>query len=207
MSTLSPAGPVARDIAWLWWAMLGGAAALTLLVLVLLAMAFGRPRAVSPRRWTHGLGLWFSMAVLTTTLAAGLWVGERILPRDDGAITVEAHAYQWGWEFTQPGPDGPVVTSDVLTIPAGQPIDVLITAEDVIHSFWVPQLGGKMDAIPGRTNRLRLQADAPGTLGGLCAEFCGLGHAAMRFELRVIAPEDWPPADWSTPLTEDPADD
>lgn len=185
---------MAREIAWLWWAMLGGATALTALVLVLLAMAFGPPRAVRPRRWTHGLGLWLSMAVLGTTLAGGLWVGERILPRDDGAIEVRAHARQWHWEFTHPGPEGPVTTRDELTIPAGMPVDVLITAEDVIHSFWVPQLGGKTDAIPGRTNRLRLTADAPGRLRGICAEFCGLGHAGMRFDVRVIPAADWPAA-------------
>ena len=194
LSTLLPEGPVARDIAWLWWTLLAGSAVLTALVLVLLAMSFGPPRDVPARRWTHGLGLGLSMAVLSVTLAGGLWVGERILPRDDGAIEVQAHAWQWGWEFTQPGPDGPVVTQDVLFIPAGQPVDVLITSEDVIHSFWVPQLAGKTDAIPGRTNRLRLQADRPGVLGGLCAEFCGIGHAAMRFEVQVVAAEDWPAA-------------
>lgn len=191
LSTLAPAGPVARDIAWLWWALLGGAAVLTLLVLVLLAMAFGPPRKVAARRWTHGLGLGLSLPVLAVTLAAGLWVGERVLPRDDGALAIEVHAVQWNWAFTAPGPDGPVTTRDRLILPAGEPVDLIITSEDVIHSFWVPQLGGKMDAIPGRANRLRLQADAPGTLAGQCAEFCGLGHAVMRFEVEVVAPEDW----------------
>jgi len=174
--------------------MLAGAALLTLMVIVLVAMSFGPPRPVSPRRWTHGLGVGFSMVVLSVTLAGGLWVGERILPRDDGAVEVHAHAFQFGWEFTQPGPDGPVVTPGILYIPAGQPVDVLITSEDVIHSFWVPQLAGKMDAVPGRTNRMRLQADQPGLLRGLCAEFCGEGHAVMRFDVQVIAAEDWPAA-------------
>ncbi|MGY6535191.1 MAG: cytochrome c oxidase subunit II [Pararhodobacter sp.] len=191
LSTLAPAGPVARDIAWLWWAMLGGATALTVLVLVLVALSFGPPRPVRERRWTHWLGLGLSLPVLAVTLAGGLWVGERILPRDDGAITVQAHAVQWYWEFTQPGPDGPVTTRDRLIIPAGQPVDVLITSADVIHSFWVPQLGGKMDAVPGRQNRLRLLADTPGRLEGQCAEFCGLGHAIMRFEVDVVPPEAW----------------
>ena len=174
--------------------MLAGATVLTLLVLVLLAMAFGPPRATSARRWTYGLGLGLSLPVLGAILAAGLWVGERILPREDGALTIKAHAVQWHWEFTQPGPDGPVETRDRVIIPAGQPVDVLITSADVIHSFWVPQLGGKMDAIPGRENRLRLQADSPGVLAGQCAEFCGLGHGVMRFEVEVVAPEDWPDA-------------
>jgi len=191
LSTLTPAGPAARDIAGLWWVMLGGAAVLTLLVLVLLAMAFGPPRQVRARVWTHWLGLGLSFPVLGAMLAAGLWVGERVLPRDDGALQIKVHAVQWFWEFTAPSPDGPVTTRDRLILPAGEPVDLIITSSDVIHSFWVPQLGGKMDAIPGRENRLRLQADAPGRLAGQCAEFCGVGHAVMRFEVEVVEAGDW----------------
>lgn len=192
LSTLAPSGPVAADIAWLWWAMFAGSAVITLFVLVLLVLSLGQPRETAARRWTHGLGLGFSFVVLSLVLGAGLVVGERILPRDDGAVTVRAHAYQWGWQFSHDGPEGaPVESTDLLHIPAGQPVDVLITSEDVIHSFWVPRLAGKLDAIPGRTNRLRLMADHPGTYAGLCAEFCGSGHARMRFEVRAHA--EWPP--------------
>ena len=192
LSTLAPAGPVATDIAWLWWVMLAGAALITALVVVLLILAFRRPSDTGARIWTHGLGLYFSLTVLTLLLGAGLWVGERIQPRDDNAVTVHAHAFQWGWEFSHEGPDGDMVESpDLLHIPANRPVDVLITSEDVIHSFWVPRLAGKMDAIPGRTNRTRLLADAPGEYDGLCAEFCGLDHAGMRFSVQAHA--DWPP--------------
>lgn len=193
LSTLVPAGPVARDVAMLWWALLGGAALLTLLVLALVALGFGRPRAVPERRWVFGLGVWFSLAILAATLAGALWVGERILPHGP-AVEVRAHARQWAWTFTHPGPHGAVETQGVLHIPAGQPVDVLITSTDVIHSFWVPRLGGKLDAIPGRTNRLRLEASRPGSYEGLCAEFCGLEHATMRFTVIAHDPADWPPA-------------
>jgi cytochrome c oxidase subunit 2 len=188
---LQPGGPVARDIAWLWWGLAGAALVLTGMVVVLVAMAFGAPRAINERRWTFGLGVWFSLAILSVTLAAGVWVGERILPRDDGAVEIRAHAIQWGFRFTHPGAEGPVETLDLLILPAGQPVDMVITSEDVIHSFWVPQLAGKMDAVPGHTNRLRLQADAPGRHGGLCAEFCGIGHTAMQFEVLVVPAQDW----------------
>jgi cytochrome c oxidase subunit II len=192
LSTLEPAGPAAEAIAWLWWAMLAGAGLLTLVVLILLAMAFGRPRPVPERRWTITLGLWFSMAILTSMLAAGIWVGERLLPGQGAAVTVEAHAFQWGWRFSHPdGAGGTVETDAVLHIPAGRPVDVRVTAADVIHAFWVPRLAGKIDAIPGRTNILRLEAASPGTYDGLCAEFCGLGHAAMRFSVEAHPPEDW----------------
>ncbi|MFK8253095.1 cytochrome c oxidase subunit II [Ancylobacter terrae] len=193
LSALAPAGPVAQDVAMLWWALLAGATLLTLLVLTLVALGFRRPRAISERRWVVGLGVWFSLAILTATLAGALWVGERILPY--GAATeVRAHARQWSWTFTHPGADGPVETREVLHIPAGRPVDVLITSTDVIHSFWVPRLGGKLDAIPGRENRLRLEASRPGTYEGLCAEFCGLEHAAMRFVVIAHEAADWPPA-------------
>lgn len=191
LSALDPAGPIAREVARLWWVMLAGAGVLTVLVGVLVALAFGAPRATSARRWTHGLGLGLSALVLVPLLATALWVGERILPRDDGAMQIRVHAAQWHWDFTHDGPDGPVHTRGRLILPAGQPVDLLITSDDVIHSLWLPQLGGKLDAIPGRTNRLRLQADAPGLIQGQCAEFCGLGHAAMRFEALVVAPQDF----------------
>jgi cytochrome c oxidase subunit 2 len=73
----------------------------------------------------------------------------------------------------------------IVHIPAGEPVDFHITSRDVIHSFWIPRLGGKMDAIPGRINILRLQADAPGIYRGVCAEFCGVGHALMPFEVHA----------------------
>lgn len=191
LSTLAPAGPVARDIAGLWWGMLAVGALLTVVVLVFVALAFGSPRSLRSGVWTHGLGLGLSAVVLVPALAAGLWVGERILPRDDGAPEVGVHAHQWHWTFTHPGPDGPVVLRDRLILPAGRPVDMRISSADVIHSFWVPQLGGKMDAIPGRENLLRIMADTPGQLAGQCAEFCGLGHAHMRFEVDVVAAEHW----------------
>ncbi|WP_410217364.1 cytochrome c oxidase subunit II, partial [Paracoccus sp. (in: a-proteobacteria)] len=122
-------------------------------------------------------------------LGSALWVGERMLARDDSTVTVQATASQWTWHFVQPGPDGePVRTQGILYVPAGQAFDVAITSTDVIHSFWVPQLGGKMDAIPGHPNLHRLMADRPGTYEGLCAEFCGNGHPFMRFEVVAYDP-------------------
>lgn len=193
-STLAPAGPAAGQIATLWWVMLAGSTLITVLVLGLLGLAMWRgPRRTGERGWIVWWGLGFTMSVLAVLLAFALWTGERMIARDDGAIQVEAEAYNWGWRFTQPGPDGPVVTQGVLYVPAGEPFDIVLTSPDVIHSFWVPQLGGKMDAIPGHRNIHRLQADAPGRHEGLCAEFCGLGHTAMRFEVVVYDPAD-PPA-------------
>lgn len=208
LSTLAPAGPAARDIAWLWWGMLAGATLITLLVLAMVALALSRgPRRTSGRVWTIHWGLGFTMSVLAVLLGFGLWIGERMISRDDGAVRVTALAYKWGWRFTQPGPDGrDVTTESILYVPAGQPFDVLLQSQDVIHGFWVPQLGGKMDAIPGHDNIHRLQADAPGRHEGLCAEFCGIGHTEMRFEVVVYDP-DGPLPDFTDAPTDAPTDD
>lgn len=201
LSTLDPAGPSAEAISWLWWVFLAGAAGLTVFVMALLALSFGRPRAVSERRWTWGLGVWFSLAILSGMLVAGVAVGERLVPRD-AAIEVHAHAQQWSWTFTHPGPDGAMVEAGRdLHIPAGQPVDVRITSADVIHSFWVPRLAGKMDAIPGRENVLRIQAASPGIYEGRCAEFCGIGYATHRFRVIAHDPAEWP-ADVPAPAEE-----
>ena len=106
------------------------------------------------------------------------------------ALQVEVVGKQWWWEFHYP--DAKVVTADELIIPAGRPVFIHLTACaetiggcNVIHSFWVPELAGKKDVVPGHDNTLTIEADKPGTFLGQCAEYCGLSHANMRF--RVIA--------------------
>lgn len=197
LSILTPQGPAARQIAQLWWAMFGGAVLLTVLVLALLWLGFRRRSAPPPgeRFWVQGLGLWFSLAILTAVVAGGIVVGERLQPRPaPGVVRVEAIARQWDWRFRQPGPDGAVVeTTGRLHIPAATPVDVVIRSEDVIHSFWVPHLAGKLDAIPGRDTVLRIEADSPGTYHGRSAEFSGIGYTGMVFEVLAYPPGD-PPA-------------
>ncbi len=95
-----------------------------------------------------------------------------------------------------PGPSaiptsGGVETKNVLHLPAGMPVDIVVTSHDVIHAFWVPRFAGKIDAVPGHVNRLRIQADRPGRYEGRCNEFCGLGHPEMRFVVIVHRPEDF----------------
>jgi len=76
-------------------------------------------------------------------------------------------------------------------MPAGTPVDILVTSQDVIHAFWIPRFAGKIDAVPGHVNRLRIQADRPGRYAGQCNEFCGLHHAGMRFDVIVHRPEEF----------------
>lgn len=177
--------------------MLAGAAAITALVLVLLWRAIRAKPGGGPSEalWIKGMGLAFSFAVLGVLLSVGLFIGERLQPRPGPeVIRVEAIARQWDWRFRQPGPDGALVeTRGRLHIPAGTPVDVVIRSEDVIHAFWVPQLAGKLDALPGRDNLLRIEATAPGLYHGRSAEFSGLGYAGMRFEVLAFDPAS-PPA-------------
>jgi len=194
LSTLDPAGGAASSVATLWWVMLAGATALLMLVLVLLAWSFMRSAgSVRPEVWLIGGGLVLPGVVLPPLLIYGLWGGEQLLARPGAAaLTVEVHAERWRWTFRYPDAEGgPRTSTDVLHIPAGRPIDISVTSGDVIHSFWVPRLAGKIDAIPGHTNVLRLSADRPGIYHGTCAEFCGTGHTAMTMRVEVHAAEDY----------------
>lgn len=119
--------------------------------------------------------------------------------RRDQTYEVTAVGYQWWFKFEYPNEQidgaGPLVTANELVIPAGRPIRVNLRTIDVIHSFWVPKLAGKVDMIPNRGNHLWLQADEPGYFWGQCAEFCGESHAVMRF--RVIALNEADFAAWT----------
>jgi cytochrome c oxidase subunit II len=103
-----------------------------------------------------------------------------------GALEIKVIAHQWWWEFHYPDPA--VATADELHIPIGRPIRLNLQSADVIHSFWVPQLGGKRDVVPGQINELTFEARVPGMYLGQCAEFCGLSHANMRFRVFVDTP-------------------
>lgn len=105
------------------------------------------------------------------------------------ALTIEVTASQWRWDVHYPGADVTVV--DELYLPTGRPIAIELRSTDVIHSFWVRQLGGKLDAVPDRPNLLILEADEAGDYTGRCAEFCGLLHSEMDLEVTALAPDDF----------------
>ncbi len=172
--------------------MLAGATVLTLLVFVLLLLAFlrrGRDDSTSPTLWIGGLGVAMPIVVLLGLVGYALMLGERIVaPGVSGRVVVDATGRQWSWEFSHHVDEAIRTTHDELNIPAGRPVVLRVAAVDVIHSFWVPRLAGKMDAIPGHVNVLRLQAAEPGVYEGQCAEFCGSGHSGHLF--RVIAHDE-----------------
>jgi cytochrome c oxidase subunit 2 len=110
-------------------------------------------------------------------------------PLGAGSLTIDVIGHQWWWEvrYQQQG----IVTANDIRIPAGQSIRLRLTTDDVIHSFWVPQLTGKIDMVAGRTNTLTVKADAPGIYRGQCAEFCGLQHAQMIFYVVAQTPAEF----------------
>ena len=105
-----------------------------------------------------------------------------------GALEIKVVAHQWWWEFDYP--DG-AKASNEMHIPVNRPIRLELESADIIHSFWVPQLGGKRDVVPGQINELTFVATVPGMYPGQCAEFCGLSHANMRFRTFVDTPDDF----------------
>lgn len=107
----------------------------------------------------------------------------------DAAMTIDVTAERWRWTFSYP--DGGPDTVDELIIPAGRPVALRLQSTDVIHSFWVPQLAGKLDALPDRPNTLVVEADEPGDYRGQCAEFCGLDHSRMTLVVRVVTAEEF----------------
>lgn len=144
------------------------------------------------RRWIIGGGILLPAFSVTLLLMFGIPIGHSMLPLPpvgEKAFRINVTAHQWRWEFHYP--DAGVTVQDELHLPVGVPVDIHGTSHDVIHSFWVPRLAGKIDLIPGRMNVLRIEASRPGAFRGQCAEFCGLGHARMRFSVQAHEPADF----------------
>lgn len=200
-SILDPAGPAAQGIADIWWVMFTGAMVIWALVVAFLLIALLRGEntreLAKPQRLIVGGGLVLPTVVLGALLVWGTLDSARLTgvgERPEAVIEVTGH--QWFWEFRYLDGDGNAVaiTRDVLAMPLAQMVEFRVTSADVIHSFWIPRLGGKMDAIPGRVNRLRLRADHDGRgtpIAGQCAELCGMSHAHMHFDVHVLEEREW----------------
>jgi cytochrome c oxidase subunit 2 len=128
------------------------------------------------------------------TLTGISYGGQRALyGHKDGALTLLVTGRQWWWQVTyeDPQPDRVFTTANEIHIPVGEPVLIKLESADVIHSFWVPNLTGKMDAITGRQNQIQIQAERPGVYRGQCAEFCGLQHAHMGMLVIAESREDF----------------
>ena len=197
-SALHPQGPQAEAIATLSWVLIAGAAAILLVVLALAAYAVYGPdkrRAwVARERFIVGAGIVFPIVALTALLVYTLLLEASIAGRDGfPAARIAVTGHQWWWRVHYLDATGGVdfVTANEIRIPAGRPVELTLESADVIHSFAVPNLAGKLDMIPGRINRLTLQAHAPGVFRGQCLEYCGGPHAKMAFYVIAESPENF----------------
>ena len=192
----STASEAAGGIAGLGWGMFLGAAALFALVMGLTAWAvWGRTRLghQGQQRLILAGGFGLPVVVLSALLGYSVSLGESIVARHDPeALQVEVTAHRFWWEvrYLNCAPQ-PLVTANEIHLPKDRPVQFILRSSDVIHSFWVPALAGKIDMVPGRINFLQTQPTRLGAFRGQCAEFCGEQHAKMALWVVVREPADF----------------
>ncbi len=197
-SALHPASEEARAIAWLWWLMVVVYGGVFVITLGLAATALLRKRSDDggalpqppggPVRFVVIAGIIVPTLILLTMLILSLRTSSA-MRAPETAFTIEVTGHQWWWEVRYP--DEGIATANELRIPVGVPVRLDLRSEDVIHSFWVPNLHGKMDMVPDHRNRFWLRADKIGSYRGICAEFCGDQHALMGLDVVVMAGDDF----------------
>jgi cytochrome c oxidase subunit II len=196
-SSLDPAGREAEKLAAIFWWMTGGAIVVWIAVIALaLWAARTKPEAYSIRR-TRLLIIGGGAVVPTIVLAVLLILGlkpipELLAPAPEGSLKIHVTGEQWWWRVRYEMPNGQeVVLANEIRLPVGEPVQFQLDSPDVIHSFWIPSLAGKVDMIPGRTTRLKMMPTRTGVFRGACAEYCGASHALMAFSVVVTEPEEF----------------
>ena len=195
---LDPHGVGASDIAGLFWVIFWMAVGVFVVVEGLLVYAVfrfrARPGAPVPRQIQGNTPIEVAWTILPTVVLLGVLVAtfttmKAVASPAPNALQVTVVGHQWWWEFdyTQQG----VSTAGELHIPVNQDVTLHVKSDDVVHNFWVPELDRKVQAIPGHDNIVPIHATAIGTYHGFCAEFCGLEHALMRFDVIVQSPSDY----------------
>src|SRR5207249_1675576 len=173
-----------------WWLMFGLAAGVYVVVagFILYASTRGRRAGAGSSRlhdnwfiWLGGVVVPFLILVVLAIVTVQTTSALRNPSRD--ALHVEVVGELWWWSVRYPATD--VATANEIHLPAGQPVEITLKSDNVVHSFWVPELAGKEDLIPGQTNHLEFTADHVGRYTGRCAEYCGLQHAHMGFDVVV----------------------
>jgi cytochrome c oxidase subunit 2 len=197
-SSLDPAGPQASKIEGLFWLFFDVSVVVFGLVMAALVYAILRrrppggdagPARVEPaveRRLARAVGVATAATAVTLValLVASVVTGRALAAleaKDALAVSVVGHQWWWEVQYHDPQPHNLVVTANEIHVPVGRPIMLQLTSRDVIHSFWVPNLHGKRDLIPGHEGHFTLRADRPGVYRGQCAEYCGYQHANMSF--------------------------
>lgn len=187
-SALAPRGPEAAGIAEITWVLLAAAAAIFVVVLALTALAlFSRRAWLGSKGMVVGGGIVLPLVALSALLAYTLWAPPRLSADIPADLAIEVVGHQWWWEVNYLDAEGgkDFTTANEIHLPVGKVVELRLRSADVLHSFWVPALAGKLDMIPGKDNRLKLSADRPAVVRGQCAEYCGGPHAQMA--LFVVA--------------------
>jgi len=192
------AGPYAERIAELWWLVLAVCSVVFFLVLAAFLLALRRGRSGASYMRDHPVIVAAAVGVSTVLLVALIIASaftDRALakiPTED-ALNIEVVGQQWWWQarYDDATPARVFTTANEIHVPVGRPITLTLKSNDVIHSFWVPNLHGKKDLIPGRVATLHMRADKAGTYRGQCAEFCGYQHAKMAFLVVAQAPAEY----------------
>lgn len=196
-SILNPSSVEAEQIATLFWWMAGGGGIIWLVMISLLIYAQHLNPVAHHRKksaqFIIGGGVIAPTLILTVLLIYSLSLLPALLARPEkGALQVEVEGRQWWWNVRYSGQAGEqIVLANEIYLPRGESVEFLLTSSDVVHSFWIPSLGGKVDMIPGRTTRLTLHPDRVGTFRGICAEYCGMSHAYMNFTVVVVERDDF----------------
>ena len=199
-SLLRTYGFVAGREAWLGWILLGVATVVVLVVSALvLAGALRRPRPEpgllerggEGLRWIVIGGIVVPTVILVVVLILTVTTQSAIATPAGADLTVRVTGRQWWWEvrYLNQSPSLIATTANEIHIPVGRPVRLEVVSGDVIHSFWIPELAGKTDLIPGQENVMWLEADRPGVYHGQCAEYCGLQHAKMGMEVVAESPD------------------
>jgi cytochrome c oxidase subunit 2 len=189
-SALITAGRDAEQIAQLFYVMMVGALLVWAAVVAAAIYAIRVNRGAHTERDANLFIIGGGVALPTVVLGALLWYGLPVLPQvmalaPPDALRIHVTGKQWWWRVQYVTPDGFVETANELRLPVGQRVELQLASPDVIHSFWVPSIAGKMDMIPGRTTRLALEPTRTGVFRGACAEYCGASHALMAFVVTV----------------------
>jgi cytochrome c oxidase subunit 2 len=198
-SVLEPAGVHAEKIGTLWDIFLAVSVVVYVLVLLFLFIALRRRESESTRGVRTGVTIATGITAITlfALLVSSVVTGRAIAysPKQTIEITVTGRQWWWQVDYEHPDMSKRFTSANELFIPVGVPVHVKLKSTDVIHSFWIPNLHGKQDLIPGHDNAILLQATKPGVYRGQCAEFCGLQHAKMALWVTAIPLADF--AEWA----------